>query len=361
MPSQRRGIALPLVLWAMVIGAALLTVAVFLLLQEQRAGQTGRRLVHTFSRAEAGLAQALESWTPASLNRALPGFVDSLGTVGSDSSGEASPAIRKLNQGLFLMAITVHDGATETRLGRLVRVRPLHVTVTAALTAGGEVRLGDSASISGDDQPLPGSTDCPQPDSAVAGVAAPAVLTTGSAVITGSPSSTARQPADSGLSPEDLLVFHDLASQATLQLTGGTWQATPATVGTVCDPSGLENWGDPFGSPGPCAGYLPIVHVDGDLELLPGRGQGILLVEGNLRLHGPYTFAGLVMVRGGLDVATGDSAVHLSGAVFAWSVGLQTTPPAVLSITYSKCLVSKALLSSGQLIPLRSRSWKALF
>ena len=159
----------------------------------------------------------------------------------------------------------------------------------------------------------------------------------------------------------DLLVFNDLASQATLFLAGGSWRTSPATVGTVCDPSALENWGDPYSPSGPCGAYRPIVYVAGDLDLPPGRGQGILLVEGRLMLHGPYDFAGLVMVRGGLDVASGDSAVRLNGAVFAGSVGAQTTPPAVLSITYSKCLLSKALLSSGQLVPLRTRSWKALF
>src|SRR5574342_1113994 len=102
--AERRGIALPLVLWTLVIGSALLTVAVFLILQEQRAGQAGRRLVHTFTRAEVGLTEALGGWTPGSLNRALPGVLDSLGTVGSDL------AIRRLNQGLFVLAIRVRDG-----------------------------------------------------------------------------------------------------------------------------------------------------------------------------------------------------------------------------------------------------------
>ncbi|HMA40372.1 MAG TPA: hypothetical protein VKP10_09860 [Gemmatimonadales bacterium] len=353
--AERRGIALPLVLWALVIGSALLTVAVFLILQEQRAGQAGRRLVHTFTRAEADLAEALQGWTPGSLNRALPGVRDSLGTVGSDLT------IRRLNQGLFLLAVSVRDGATEARLGRLVRVRPVHLAATAALTSGGQVRLDDAATISGEDLPPAGSEDCPPADSAVAGVAAPSVLATASSVIKGSPPSIERPWADSGLAFEDLLVFHDLMSQATLTLASGTWQTRPATVGTVCNPLVPENWGDPNAPGGPCGAYRPIVYVAGDLELLSGRGQGILLVEGHLTVHGPYDFAGLLMVRGGLDVASGDSAVRLNGAVFAGSLGSQTTPPAVLSITYSKCLLSKALLSSGQLVPLRTRSWKALF
>lgn len=358
MPSVaagRRGIALSLVLWALVIGSALLTVALLLILQEQRAGLAGRRLVHTFTRAEAGLAEALGGWTPGSLNRALPGARDSLSAVGSEV------AIRRLNQGLFLLAVRMRDDATESRLGRLVRVRPVLLATVAALTAGGQVYLGDGATISGEDRPPAGSEDCPPADSAVAGVAAPSVLPAASSVITGSPPSIERPGADSGLAPEDLLVFRDLASQATLIVAGGALQTGPATVGTACNPSIPENWGDPYLPSGPCGAYRPIVYVAGDLDLLPGRGQGILLVEGHLMLHGPYDFAGLVMVRGGIDVASGDSAVRLTGAVFAGGVGSQATPPAVLSITYSKCLLSKALLSSGQLVPLRTRSWKALF
>lgn len=358
---ERRGIALPLVLWAMVIGSVLLTVVVFLILQEQRAGQAGRRLVHTFTRAEAGLAEMLDGWTPGTLNRALPGNLDSLGVVGSDTAvDEESPAIRRLNQGLYLMAVRVRDGATEARLGRLVRVRPEQLAVPAALTSGDEVRLGGVAIISGEDETPTVSTECPPPDSAVAGVAAPAILTTDAPVITGSPPTVTRQHADSGLDPDALEAFQDFVSQATLDLRGGSWETGPATVGTVCSVEVPGNWGDPDNSSGPCAAYMPIIHVGGDLELLPGRGQGVLLVDGALKLHGPYRFAGLLMVRGRLEVIPGDT-VKLRGAVFAGGAGLEATPPAVLSITYSKCLLSKALLSSGRLIPLRSRSWKALF
>ena len=365
MPSvaaARRGIALPLVLWVVVIGSALLTVAVFLILQEQRASRAGQHLIRAFTRTEAGLMEALAPWTPGSLNRALPGPLDSLGAgANAVETGAGSAAIRRLNQGLFLVTFRVRDGAAEARLGRLVRVRPAPVAVTAALTSGGPVHLDGDATISGADQPLPGVAGCAPPDSGLAGVAAPELVTTGAAVVTGSPPSVARQVADSGLSPEDLQIFRGLASQATLTLADGAWQTGPATVGTACDPSISANWGDPDFPAGPCGSYMPIVHVGGDLELLPGSGQGILLVEGNLKVHAPYSFSGLVMVRGQLDVAEGDSAVRINGVVFAGGVGSQTTPLAVLSITYSKCLLSKALLSSGQLIPLRSRSWKALF
>lgn len=365
MRSRRHGIALPLLLWVLVIGSALMTIVVFLALQEQRAGRAGRDLVHVFTRAEAGLADALAPWTPGSLNHALPDDRDSLvtssGGAPTDEDGDWSATIRRLNQGLFLAAVTARDAAARVQLGRLVRVRPLRLTVTAALTSGGEVRLGGAASVSGQDQPPEGAAECPPPDSGVAGVAAAAVITEASAAITGSPPVISRPAVDSGLEGEELLAFRELASQATVDEGGGVLTTNPATVGTVCRVDEPGNWGDPLSPAAPCGRYMPVVHVGGDLELLPGRGQGILLVDGDLALHGPFLFSGIIMVLGDLSVAAGDTGVRVRGAVFAGSLGRAPQAAAVIEVTYSKCMVDNALLSSGQLIFLRSRSWKQLF
>ena len=67
--GDRRGMALVLTLWALVIGAALLTAAVFVGFQDQRASASGRHLQRASTRAESGLAVALSSWTPGLLSR----------------------------------------------------------------------------------------------------------------------------------------------------------------------------------------------------------------------------------------------------------------------------------------------------
>jgi hypothetical protein len=353
------------VLWVLVIGAALLTIAVFLVYQEQRAGGAGRRLQRTFTRAEAGMTDAMMEWTPGLLNRRLPGTLDSVITSGVDWRA----TIRKLNQGLYLAEVAAADSpqaglastATRQRIGRLFRVRPVTLTTTAALSAGGQVTLGTGTTIDGRDQAPAGEPDCPAPDSAIAGVVAAAVDALGSPLINGSPSIALRPPAESGLGASELEVFRELAAQATLVLPGGSWRPYPSSVGTACAVSASDNWGDATNARGACAGYMPIIHVSGDLELFPGQGQGILLVDGDLRLHGPGSFSGVVMARGRLEVVPGEPEIAVNGSVFAGSVLAQSPPNAVITITYSKCMVTKALLSSGRLIPLRSRSWKQLF
>ncbi len=361
----RRGIALTLVLWVLVIGAALLTIVVFLVYQEQRADGAGRRLQRTFARADAGLTEAMLPWTPGLLNRQLPRALDSVITRGADWRA----TIRKLNQGLYLVEVAAADSpqtglastATRQRIGRVIRVRPVSLPITAALDAGGLVTVGTGVTIDGRDHAPPSEPDCPPPDSATAGVAAAAVDSLGSPVIDGSPPLALRQPTDSGLSADDLGVFRELAAQATLSLPAGSWRPYPSSVGTVCTVSAIENWGDAANARGPCAGYMPIIHVAGDLELLSGQGQGILLVDGDLLLHGPSLFSGVVMVRGRVNVVPGEPEVAIYGAVFAGSLRTQPPPNAVITITYSKCMITNALLSSGRLIPLRSRSWKQLF
>jgi hypothetical protein len=362
---DRRGIALVLVLWALVVVAALLTIVVFLVSQEQRTGSAGRRLHRTFALAEAGLAEALTDWTPGTLNRQLPRVLDSV-----TSSGAGWRAtIRKLNQGLYLVEVVAADSpppgmastATRQRLGRLIRVRPVDVAPPAALSGGGSVALGTGDTIDGMDQAsLPGG-DCAPSDSAMPGVLAAAIDSTGNPVIAGSPAVMLQPPADSGLRATDLGALAELEAQATVTLGAGTWRTYPSSVGTVCAVSDPGNWGDPSDGRLACGGYMPVVHVDGDLELLPGEGQGILLVDGDLLVHGPYVFSGLVFVRGRLAVAADGPAVKIFGAVLAGSLRPQSALNAVITITYSKCLITKALLSSGRLVPLRSRSWKSLF
>lgn len=363
--SDRRGIALALVLWVLVVVAALLTIVVFLVSQEQRSGAAGRRLHHTFALAEAGLAEALAVWTPGTLNRRLPSVLDSVTTGGPGWQA----TVRKLNQGLYLVEVVAADSpppglastATRQRLGRLIRVRPANVFPRGGLSAGGSVALGTGDTIDGMDQTLPPGEECTPSDSAMPGVIAAAVDSLGNPVILGSPSVMLQPPADSGLRATDLSVMAELEAQATLALSAGTWRTYPSSVGTVCAVSDPGNWGDPSDARLACGGYMPVVHVSGNLELLPGEGQGILLVDGDLLVHGPYAFAGLVIVRGRLVVAADGPTVRIFGAVLAGSVRPQSALNAVITITYSKCLITKALLSTGRLVPVRSRSWKSLF
>ncbi|HJQ66945.1 MAG TPA: hypothetical protein VJ816_11225 [Gemmatimonadales bacterium] len=359
---NRRGVALGLVLGALVIGSALLTVAVFLGMQERRAAGSDRRLQRTLTRAEAALTDALAGWTPGLFSRRLLHPFDSLLVGNLDPSWYG--VIRRLNRGLFLVSVAAEDRdsstiatiATLSRLGWVVRVRPVTVENPAALQAG-TVVVGSGARITGEDH-APADWDCPPPDSAIAGVLAGAIVRESGSVIEGSPA-VLMSPGDSSFPAALEAAFELLATQATLVLPGGTWSPRPSASGMECNVSDPSNWGDPART-GICGDYWPIVHVLDDMQLGTGVGHGILLVDGNLQIVGSLRFAGLILVYGAVEIES-RGQIDVEGGLVTSSAGTTARPLSGISVTYSKCMIGNALLSSGTLIPLRSRAWKQLF
>ena len=63
-----------------------------------------------------------------------------------------------------------------------------------------------------------------------------------------------------------------------------------------------------------------VVHAMGDLTLVGGAGEGVLIVEGRLTLAGPVSFAGLIIARGGI-VATAGGA-EISGSMRTGPTGI---------------------------------------
>jgi len=364
--------ALALTLWVLVIGAAVLTVAVFLGFQEQRAAGAGRRLHRTLTRAESALAGVLSGWTPGVLSRRLPQPFDSvlINGTGATPDEQWSGAIHRLGRDLFLVELTAGDAlgagdlptmATRSRLGLLVHARPVPVVVSAALSSGGPAIVGTGSTIDGRDQAPPNRPDCPPPDSAVAGLIAGTITEVGTPLIDGSPPTVTRQVGDTGLAAEDQVAFDQLASQATITMPGGSWETWPTSDGSDCDVALPYNWGDGSSADGPCSSYLPIVHVTGDLTLTAGHGQGILLVDGNLVISGGYRFFGLVLVNGTFDAGSTGVGSTVWGGVAAGRIAGEARPLTGIAVMYSKCMVSHALRTSGTLVPLRSRAWKQLF
>jgi hypothetical protein len=102
-----------------------------------------------------------------------------------------------------------------------------------------------------------------------------------------------------------------------------------------------------------------VVHVPGDLVLTGGRGQGLLLVDGDLRVEGGFRFAGAAIVMGELDI--GGEGGHFSGGVFAATVVLrQRIPDEQATIGFSSCALGRALAATatGEVLP--QRGWFGL-
>jgi hypothetical protein len=85
----------------------------------------------------------------------------------------------------------------------------------------------------------------------------------------------------------------------------GVVSPAPAADGGFCDTGAVLNWGSPSDSLGPCGGYRPRVASEGSLTLEGGEGQGVLVVDGDLRLRSGARYAGVVLVSGDLTLDGG--------------------------------------------------------
>src|SRR5690606_26288372 len=134
-------------------------------------------------------------------------------------------------------------------------------------------------------------------------------------------------------------------------------QIQPTGTATSCTYSDF-NWGEPD-RPGVegCYGYFPIIYASRTIKLNgPGRGQGILLVNGDLEINGNLDFYGIVVVRD--DIPKGNGTATIYGAVFAADVDLG--PQSVWmagnkDVFYSSCAIQSALRGSAILVRVGQR------
>jgi hypothetical protein len=356
--TGRRGAALALILWILVVGATMLSIGALVGLQEQRAENAATQLRHAFADADAGLGDLVRQVRPGvAATTASP--LDSTTLAGTTMVDRPwRGTIRRLGGRTLLLEVSAGAGA-RVRLGRLAWLRPPEANPKAALSVGGTAWLGTDVVVSGRDSSV-GAPDCPSGDSAVAGVVAGALTTAPGVILEGVPPVALRAAAESGLSAEDQAIFDRLWALATTHPLPGEVDANPDTVGPVCNQSASTNWGDPENRYGACASYRPAVAVSGDVSL-SGVGQGILLVDGNLSIPGGFRFDGLVMTTGGLSIGASMSPVEIFGAVAAGRVGDGARPVSLVTIRYSKCSIDNALMSVSEIVPLPSRGWKQLF
>jgi hypothetical protein len=111
---------------------------------------------------------------------------------------------------------------------------------------------------------------------------------------------------------------------------------------------------------GECGDHFPHVHSGGDLKVSGGRGQGMLVVDGDLELVGGFVFAGVIVVRGRLRIGGIGTAVTGAVVVANEEQGLIAIGGTAV-IRYSKCAIDRALAASGSPELLRSRSGFRVF
>jgi hypothetical protein len=295
----------------------------------------------------------------------------------------ATVSISRLTEHVFLLRslgtrTNAAGGQLASRtLGQLIRLVQIDLNVAAGLTALGDVTLTGSSEVSGMDEvpdlwagvdPITGKplVSCP-PVKNVTGIRYNEgdLKFSGNGTVQGEPDTLK----DNSLTTDEMKKnFDKLKALATLILQANNPPATgpvhTVTVPPRCDKSVQTNWGEPAIQTDPCSNYFPIIYHNGNLALQGGRGQGILLVEGDLTATGGMVFYGPVFVTGTLSTAGNkNQGAKFYGGVIAGNVALDdvTKLSGQALVSYSSCAVRRALQNSSTPAALAERSWVQLY
>lgn len=386
---RREGFALPLALIALVLIGALVTASTYSAFHEGRTARGAAAQARALAAAEHAQDTIFVGWNKQ-WNSFAPGttfvrqFTEDDGTV-------ATVRITKLNALSYLIASEGRTGGADStgsaaaarrRTGLLMRLDVPVMKVGGAITTAGVVTIGGAATLIGRDTSI-ATWGCPAAGAPVAGAAitdyskiafggtCKPIKGGGYTCIDGSPlvdtSSVYGQPDTyfdyGGVSWEDLVLSADKI------VTGALTNVQPSYIGVgtaACNVGDLRNWGEPLKTPllpGDCETYYPIVYAPSSIAINGNRGQGILLVNGNLEVQGNFEFYGQIITRGTLKLTgTGNK---ITGSVMAAAIMDSTKESTMLggtsTIRYSRCVLNTVSRSAALPARARERGWAELF
>ncbi len=361
--GDRRGFALALALVAIVVIGAIIGGVFFASTQEYRIGRNTLMQTRALTSAEYGLHYIMRPgiWNP-DWSTTQPVGGNPIIVPFSLDGGLSVDTLRmtRLNTNSYLVVSEGKAGGAamlaRRRIGAAVVITPLQINILGALTTRGSTRIGGSSYIDGTDHTEPG-WGCPAPEAALPGIAIPdpdlMIVTSGCPnlnCVEGDPKilPSAEAAEDSTYFKYGEVEWADLVAMATKRIAAGvTLNGIGPTLDTdgSCKKSDLLNWGDPLRLT-TCGNYFPIIYAEGNLKILTGMGQGILLVEGDLDVQGGFQFYGPVIVRGKL--VTQGTGGHFIGGVLASNVDLdQNTALGNAVINYSSCVLAQATLAAA--------------
>ncbi len=376
--DNERGFALAVAIFALVVVGALVAGGFFIGLQEQRMGRNAIGNQQAFHAAEAGIEVELSDWNSITYNALANGEVSTFTRWLPDSSGWYRGRVRRMSKYIFFLETEgfSRDSASRAHLGMITRLRPLEIAIGGAVETQGGIVLQGNATITGVNVDPQGWTGCPTaPDDSL-----PGIITNDTSAVKGG-SNISGDPqwvedptiTDSSLTNFGDYSFDDLKQLASIVLPGQNFSnsifpvaaiITQPVVDTLCATAINTNWGEPGTTVTECQGYFPVVFIDGDATINGVRGQGVLIVNGNLTIQGVFDFAGAIIVKDDLDLtgANSGSGVRLTGAVIAGNViAGKNSFSGNASISYSFCAIDRALRAGALSKPLRERSWVNLY
>lgn len=373
--TPRRGFALVIALGAIVVIGVLIGGVFFSSTQEVRIGEGTVVQERAFRAAELGLNSALSTWDNLAIAGVTPGTI-----VTETYAGENwvdTVRITKLNSTTYSLVSTAFAG-TGTRsqarksTGLGVAVVTADLEPLGAVTARGDITIGGSSYITGFDKSPDTWTDCPALADTLAGLTVGTVnniKTSGCtdwSCVDGDPEILATPKVNDTTTYFTFGDF-DWVSLTAIATKVYTQTVTLTGIGPVIAEDGScatgvnSNWGAPVHtSPaGACEQLFPIIHAKGagnTLHISGGRGQGILLVDGDLELSGGFEFYGPVIVRGALK--TTGTGGKINGAIMVANLNLaKNTILGDATIRYSTCAIEKALAAAASPRRLIERAW----
>ena len=399
---DERGIALALVLLALVLMGAVVSGSFLAVRLDKSSSTTTVYAADAQGAAEAGLAEVYATWDPT-VQSVMPIWdgttATEIGTplhnLGVNPYRQFADTLRRINNELFLVrSYGVRKDAGGNQLAKLgvaqlFRVIKPTIGVNAAVTTMDPLKLnGNSFLISGINT-IPaqwGAGECPAIDAGNSDDVVGIRSASGTGVQTQDLDNVFGYPVPSV--PNDPSIT-DANFQNFLDYTYQTLSAAPgvkvlpldtpyngvaptidySTSPSSCDKANLLNLGEPYRDPPTggavtqCYGYFPVVHGTGaSLQFAAGnRGQGTMLVDGDLQLAGGFEWDGIILVKGAIKInGTGNK---LTGAVFAPGVDILSAGAISgdVEIKYSQCAITKAIGGATLATPLGQRNWLQIY
>lgn len=365
-----RGMALPVALFALVVIGALVAGIFFTARIEIRSGENAMGGARAFEAAQAGLQMGV----PQVVNLAGALGVGATAVIAKTQLGTTGSyyedSVTKLNHYVYLLrsygTYEVNNNVTSTRvLAMLVKRYMPELEVNSGAIVSGSATVKGATTLLGNDSIPAGWTGCS------AGSAQPAIRSDGAVSVTGggttvTPAASSYDTTVNNMTRVLDTLFFQLASQANIVFTTDPGSVAPAdtVIGGVarCKIESTTVWGDVDHSSGhTCADYYPVIYLNpggpGNAIGLHGtQGQGILLVNGDLRMNGAMTFNGLILVRGVYE--TGGGTMDLTGSMITQNVDFDPNKwTGGLKVQYSSCAIEKALTNLAVSAPTSYRSF----
>lgn len=371
--QSEQGVAMIMALGAIVIIGVLMGSVLFVSTQDYRVGSNTVRTARATAAAELGLNRIPVDWNLADNSRLKTG--DTLKKAYTAPGGATATVVVTRLDGPFFWVVSEgyaggmgSQASARRRYGVLFRLNMPNMNFMGAITTQGNTTVNGNVTVSGNDAAPAGWSGCGGTQNVAGAAISPTTTATvnGSVTLNGSPSVLTTPAASDSNTYFNYgnSNYQSLAATANLTYAGGTLLngIQPLVVGGLCQSNSL-NWGEPnHTSPaGACDSYFPVIHVLGDLKVTTGRGQGILLVDGDFTVAGNFTFDGAVIARGGLKMSgTGNKIV---GAVMAASVSVNddVSLSGNTSLLYSSCALQAALSASAYPAQAMQRSWVDLY